>query len=562
MSSNPAGKVDQAAAKVNPVLEPEVTRIAPQIETETVSRWWGIAAVVLAAGPATIAAVAMAVRRPLIFFDGDQAEAELVVIRAGHFAQLTGIGERFGWSHPGPAWLYALSFIYRPLGGQSWGIVVANMFLNALTVALIVAVIWRKWGPPMALFSAVVVLAYVGVMGEQLLRDIWPPDVLMLTMLLLLLLSAAGAAGSNAALVGAFILGSYAAQLHLGTAPTVAAVVAAAVGLRIAYRYRNLRAGSSRDANVARTPWDRLLVLGGLIVLVLMWVPPAIDELTGHPGNLTVLWQFFAANYPKHPYLQAVSALGRLVMPLEWPRLFIADISRLSAPFIAIGVAFVALSLALAAMATRVGDRFAQSIGAIVAVAALAVTISVRDVEGPVYAYLLIWATCLPLMLLIGWIGLATKLPQVRVRIPRVVRARGVLVLAAALGVLSLISVVALLALPAYPNAAPDTRAAWILTSAALDGQTKQPVLVDISTTDTWVVATGVALQLEKEGRPARVRDNWVYVFGRQARMDGSERYVLAFVDLLDAPAYAAQHPGAQLIGSTQAHSLFLTQAP
>src|SRR5258708_13267387 len=201
---------------------------------------------------------------------------------------MTGIGERFGWSHPGPAWLCALSFIYRPLGGQSWGIVVANMFLNALTVALIVAVIWRKWGPPMALFSAVVVLAYVGVMGGQLFRDIWPPDVLMLTMLLLLFLSAAGAAGSNAALVAAFIVGSYSAQLHLGTAPTVAAVVAAAVGLRIGYRYRNLRAGSSRDANVARTPWDRLPGLGGLLCLVFMVVPPAIHEFTSPPATLPV----------------------------------------------------------------------------------------------------------------------------------------------------------------------------------------------------------------------------------------------------------------------------------
>src|SRR5258708_39870832 len=99
VSSNPAGRVDQAAAEVNRVLEPEVTRIAPQTETGTVSRWWGIAAVVLGAGPATIAAVAMAVRRPLIFFDGDQAEAELGVITAGHFAQLTGIGERVGWRH-------------------------------------------------------------------------------------------------------------------------------------------------------------------------------------------------------------------------------------------------------------------------------------------------------------------------------------------------------------------------------------------------------------------------------------------------------------------------------
>jgi len=276
---------------------------------------------------------------------------------------------------------------------------------------------------------------------------------------------------------------------------------------------------------------------------------------------MTVLWHFFTTNYPKHPYLQAVSALGRLVMPLEWPRLFIADISRVSAPFIAIALAFIALSLALAVLATRVRDRFAQSIGAIVAVAALAVTISVRNVEGPVYAYLLIWATCLPLMLLIGWLGLATNLPQLRLRMPRFVRARGVVVLVAVVAALSIISVVALLALPSYPNAAPDTHAAWILTAAALDGQPKQPVLVDMYTTDTWVVATGVALQLEKGGRPARVRDNWVYVFGPQARTDGSERYVLAFVDLTDAPTYAAQHPGAELIGSTVAHSIFLTRS-
>ena len=525
------------------------------------NRWWGVAAIVLSAAPATVAAAVMAVQRPPVYFDGDQADAELVVINAGHLAQLTGIGERFGWSHPGPAWFYALSAFYGPLGGQSWGFVVANMLLNAITVALIVAVVWRIWGPSLALVSAVVVLAYVGVMGEQVFRDIWPPEILMLTMLLFFFLSAAGAAGSTPALVGALVVGSYAVQMHLGTAPTVAAVAAAAFAIRAANHYLDRRRAPA-DTQTPLVPWTSPLMWAGLGLLVLMWIPPGIDELTGHPGNMTTLWLFFAADYPKHPILQAVSVLGRLVTPYEWPRLTIIDISRVSTAYITIALVFVGLSVGLAAIGTLLRDRSAQAIGTIVAVAALAVTISIRDVEGYLYGYLLQWATCLPLVLGIGWLGLIANLPQIRSRVPRFARERGVAVLAGVVAAISAISVVGLLTLPAIRTAAPDSRAAWTLISAALDGQPKQPVLVDIYTPDTWVVAAGVALQLVKDGRPIRVRDEWVYMFGRQARMTGSESVVIAFVDLPDSAAYAALHPGAELLGKTEAHSIFLTRAP
>jgi hypothetical protein len=503
----------------------------------------------------------MAVQRPLIYFDGDSAYVELDLINAGHFAQLVGIGERFGWSHPGPSWFYALALFYGPLGAHSWGFVVANLLLNAITVALIVAVVWWSWGPPMALFSGGALLIYVGVMGQQVLRDVWPPDVLIETMLLFLFLSAAGAAGSTPALVGALGVGSYAVQLHLGTGPTVAAVVAAAVGVRLANQYLDGQRASPSRARISSGHWHRSLVWAGLLVLVLMWVPPVVDELTGHPGNMTALWLFFTAEYPKHPYLQAVSVFGRLVTPLEWPRLLTSDISLVSAPFIAIALVFVGLSAGLAATGTLLRDRFAQSIGTIVVVVALAATISIRSVQGHVYGYLLLWVTCLPLVLIIGWIGLIANLQQIRGRVPRLIRERGVAVLGVLVAGLSALSVVAMLTLPPIPNAAPDTLTAWNLTSSALDGQPKQPVLVDIYTPDTWVLAAGVALQLVKDGRPVRVRDDWVFMFGPQARKNGSERFVLAFVDLPDSATYAAQHPGAELIGNTDAHSVFLTRA-
>jgi hypothetical protein len=338
--------------------------------------------------------------------------------------------------------------------------------------------------------------------------------------------------------------------MHLGTAPTVAAVAAAAFAIRVANHYRDSRRAPA-DTQTPLVPWTSPLMWAGLGLLVLMWIPPGIDELTGHPGNMTTLWLFFAADYPKHPILQAVSVLGRLVTPYEWPRLTIIDISRVSTAYITIALLFGGLSVGLAATGTVLRDR-----------SALAVTISIRDVEGYLYGYLLQWATCLPLVLGIGWLGLIANLPQIRSRVPRFVRERGVAVLAGVVAAISAISAVALLTLPAIRTAAPDSRAAWTLISAALDGQPKQPVLVDIYTPDTWVVAAGVALQLVKDGRPIRVRDEWVYMFGRQARMTGSESVVIAFVDLPDSAAYAALHPGAELLGKTEAHSIFLARAP
>jgi hypothetical protein len=536
-----------------------------RIDVRSVARGWGALAVFLTAGPALVAAAVLIALRPLIYFDGDPAKDELTLINAGRFAQLVGNNSRYGWSHPGPAWYYSLLTFYGPLGGHSWAFIVGNLLVNAVALALIVAVAWRARGTTFALFSGAALLAYVALVGVQPFRDVWPPYAVILPMLLFFMLAVAGAAGSTPALIGALVAGSYAVQLHIGTAPTAGLVTAAAIVLRFGPGLIPQLAALVPAGRSTRTQWSSPLVWGGLVVFVLMWIPPAIDELTGHPGNLTLLWTFFTRDYPKHTLAETLSILGRVITPLEWHRissLQAPDISRVSAPFIGIALVFEGLALALVAAATKFGDRLAQSIGAIVAVAVLAIAVSIRDVDGTVYAYLLLWVTSLPVILAIGWVALLTQFqPMLQRQVPRPLFDNARWLLALALGALSVAGAATFLTLPSHPIAAPDTRSAWVMTSAALAGDPKGPVLVDIYTPDTWVVAAGVALQLTKDGRPIRVRDNWVFLFGNQARMTGTEKAVLAFVDLPDSASYAAFHPGAQLIGDTDAHAIYVTRA-
>jgi len=519
----------------------------------------------LAACPAVIAAVAITAQRPVIYFDGDQAKDELAVINAGHLAQLVGNNSRFAWSHPGPAWYYSLEVFYRALGGQSWAFVAANLLLNAIAIALVVAVLWRGWGSLMALFCAGAVLAYMALLGQQLFRYVWPPYAEVLPMLLFFVVAAAGAAGSSPAMVGALVAGSYAVQLHIGTVPTVAAVIGAALALRLGARYFPSWVASGPLKSRNRSPWARPLVWGGILLIVLMWIPPVIDELTGHPGNLTLLWMFFTQDSPKHDYVQALSVLGRLLTPLEWPRvggLQIPDVSRIAAVFVAVAIAFEVLALGLVAAATKMRDRFAQAVGVVVVVACAAITGSIHDINGPVYAYLLLWVTCLPVVLGLGWIGLIPRLlARVANPIPERLRPTGTVALVALVTALSVANALGFLALPPVPNAAPDSQQAWQLTSAALAGAPRGPVLLDMNTPDAWVVTMGVALELVKDGRHVSVRDNWLFLFGKQFRTTGTEPIDLAYVDLPDSTTYASQHPVAVLIGETGSHAIFMTVA-
>ncbi len=505
--------------------------------------------------PFLIGAARLIAQKPVIYFDGDPAVDELALVNATHFSQLVGNYSRYGWSHPGPAWFYALSGFYQVLGSQSWAFIVANMIINAIAVGLIVFVVMRVRGAYAAVGTAALMLAYFALIGLEPFRDVWPPYAVILPMLLVVVLSIAFGAGWNAALVWSAVAGSFAVQLHVGTAPTVAGVIVTGVAVRVA--------GAVWDRRDRPRLHDFLhpgsLIAAGL--LVLMWIPPLVDEVRNRPGNLTALFTFFTSAYPKHRWLEGVSILGRILSPWQWPTvgsLQAPDITGVSVLYGTLAIAYIALCAALFAVGRRARDRFGESVGAVLFVGALVAIISIRDVAGPVYSYLLLWMTPMPALLVLGWLSVLARsgrwsLEGARWRNAMEAAAPGLAV------VLGFVVTILVLSVPRIPVAAPDTPQAWTITEGALNSAPQGPVVIDIGDRDAWVVAAGVADQLVKHGRLIRVEKDWTFMFGGGALASGDESVKLTFVDAANDALYASAHPEANLVGATYAHGIFMT---
>jgi len=517
-------------------------------------------AALLAAAPMLVTATELIIRRPVLYLDGDGAIDELALMRAGHLAQLVGNYSRFGWSEPGPAWFYALSAVYQPLGRESWAFFVASLVLQAAAAAMIVWTTWRIGGQALALIASGVLLVYYGLLGDQVFQITWPPFELMLPMALLLLLAGLAATGSRPALAGSLVVGSYLVQTHLGTSGAVGAVVGVAVAYQVIDAIRQARA---REQTPAQRKNSWLLTGGGLALVVVMWIPPLINEINGQPRNLNLLWRFFIANGTERGWRAAFSAVGRYVDVFDFGGLshYMQDVAVIDGGYIAATVVFGVLCAALAAAGTLARDRFAQATGILLIAATAAVAYSVRHVVGTVYDYLLLWVTTLPLVLVLGWAELAVH--QRALLLPRVrPAARTAIAAAAWVAVIALAAarMAEFVALPPLEPTVEQLSYFATATQSALPADRSQPVLLDVTSLDTWVLAAGVGLQLEKHGYTIRVNPQWTFMFGGAARRQGNERWDVVFETAADASGFAAANPSARVIASTDTYTLFLVQ--
>jgi hypothetical protein len=534
--------------------------------------WWSVAAgsaATIAAGlPMLIAAGLLALRRPDVISDGDAAVDEMALMRAQHFAQLVGNYSRFGWNHLGPGWFYAIDTVYLPLGRNSWAFFVAVLTLQALAACLIVATAWRIRGPALAAITAVLLLWFIAKLGLSIFRDPWPPYATILPMILFLLLVALGSAGSMLAMVGALIVGSYEAQLHVGTVPMVMIGLGTMVLLRV---FGQRLTGHTRFAGTSRqrVGASSLLALG-LIVLIVMWVPVAVDEITGQPGNLTKLAQFFFfAHNVHHPLHEGISALGRhlVVFPFgHSPPQLESDFSTLPMRRLLAVLGFLALSGALAAAGTALRDRFAQSLGIVLVITTLGLSWSISRVVGDLYSYFLLWTTTLTLILIVGWAELAIAsspwkwLPAslesitVKALIGGMASAVVVLTSVRAIGFADLAS-------PAS-EFDPGTRTAATLVEHTLASEQRQPVLVTINTIDRWPTAAGVSLQLMKRGWSVYFNQDYVFMFGEQSLASGHERLELLFVAASNVNEFEQHAHGIRLVGIAGDTYVFLRALP
>ncbi len=209
----------------------------PARATETVvARIGGLPAgawVGLSLAPFLVLIVRIAVDRRQVFLGGDLALLDIDAHRAGHWQQLVGPYDRYGWHHPGPVYIYLISFVTRLLGNShgAQGQLITASAVNGLAVAGSVLVAARLGGRLASIIASVVFIGVLALMGTvpniapPLIFNPWNPYIVVMPLILLAVLTVAVAEGSFSAAAASLLVATFVVQTDVATAPFCVALV-------------------------------------------------------------------------------------------------------------------------------------------------------------------------------------------------------------------------------------------------------------------------------------------------------------------------------------------------
>lgn len=222
----------------------------------------------------------------------DLAMTELRVRDVGtEHTPLVGLVGRLSWngnqgSHPGPISFWALAPVYRLLGSSAWALLVGVAVLNTIAIALTLWVAVRRGGAVLALAFAAAIAVLTHLYGTQVLTEPWNPYMPVMWWMLTLVALWAVLCDDLAMLPVAVFAASFCMQTHisyLGLGGGFAALCLTGLAVR-AYTVRDDR------------PALRRVVRWGAISLslgVVLWLPTIIDQITGDPGNASIVLNHF-----------------------------------------------------------------------------------------------------------------------------------------------------------------------------------------------------------------------------------------------------------------------------
>jgi hypothetical protein len=186
-------------------------------------------------------------------------------------------------------WLLAL-----PARVASPGSLAFTMGLvNTAAIVGVVVLARRRGGRKLMFITTLAVVLMSRSLAPEVLHDVWNPSAGLFPFTLLIFLSWSLGCGEYRLLPLAVLVGSFVAQCQLAfLPPSLGVLVIGMAGLGVSLRSARigLGAGASRRWGVGR--W----VLAALLVAVVCWTPPAIDQVTGRPGNLTEVVRAAEAN--------------------------------------------------------------------------------------------------------------------------------------------------------------------------------------------------------------------------------------------------------------------------
>jgi hypothetical protein len=198
---------------------------------------------------------------------------------------------------------FMLAPVYRLLGGSARALEVSAAFVNAVAVCVAVFMAWR-WRS-LAVVGAVSVglaLLMLGY-GASLLTGPWNPHFPVLWFAVFLVAVWAVACGDLGMLLVVVTTASICAQTHIPYVAVCGALGLLAAGNALWLTLRAPRASSERRRGLR-------ILAGSLALLVVLWLPPLIDQLRGEPGNARRLIGYFSdSNNPTVGLRQALSVV-------------------------------------------------------------------------------------------------------------------------------------------------------------------------------------------------------------------------------------------------------------
>ncbi|MHB8465668.1 MAG: hypothetical protein ACYDD7_12665 [Acidimicrobiales bacterium] len=457
---------------------------------------------------------------------GDVASTEVAIQNALKLHQALGPYDRFGWFHPGPALFYVLAAPYAVLGHNAIGLAVAACIINMLSGVAIVMLVGRRAGPKAALGSAAVILVFMAMIGVPDMRDVWSPMVITFPAALFVVLCVETACGGTFSAVAAVGLGVLLVQTEVGLLTIVLFALAATLVLRI---LRPQTEGASLGDRIRRRP----VVVAGVCSLVLalgMWTPPLIQQVTGRPGNVSSIAQFFTSHQAHHQLSTVYNSLTNGMLLSFGPHLLPA----VPAPLAGYGGQFaILLGLVAAVCAACLYRR--QPFGLLLSSSALVLAavygVGLSRAEGNVGGYLVVWTRGLTLCAALGAVVAILGTPSGKQEHAdpdprRRVSLVGAVGLAAILAALTGFetSIVARSPIRDYFG---TVRIAARTVRRVVPPQRRR-ALICIGSPVAWAHAAGVIADLRRGGEwDLHVPPPWLHTFGDELKPTGHEREVV-----------------------------------
>lgn len=466
---------------------------------------------------------------------GDGAFIELYTLQATRGAWKLGPYSQFGWHHPGPLLFYLLAPLYRVSDARNIALAAGS---SAINIACLAGLLWAvaRWATPAVSGVVATMLGvYIWRVGA-LAASSWNPHIIVLPMGLLLMLCAGLASGRLRTLPAIVLVASFLMQTHVSTAPTVALVVGAALATALVYKPLSHAERASAPARSVAW-WMNVSVW----LLVLLWLPPLTEQLTGQPGNLSKLFAFFVTPSPGQPWSVAARAWADTIASIVSPTFGIPvgwalDV-RGGGWSIAIAVAQVAALLGAGRWAIGRGERFEAALCMLGALASVASLWSITQITTTIGDYMVFWIS------IVGTINWAVLVGVVLSRVAEIGISRHRRLVMQATGLVSATAMMLLLIQGASqvkrgrdralePPVA-DARHVQIVSEALerdmREHGRRRPLMV-ISDT-VWGEAAGVVLQLSKQGIHVVVQKELGWLYGEAMTPTGEEDSVFYIAD-------------------------------